>query len=144
MSRTPQTPPPQLRYSKRSQWFFTNSEILAAPSIIDKNGVTPALEKANRSKGCQFIETVGHVLKLHQVTIATAAMFLHRFYMRQSMVKFHHYVLSVCNLLIPGCGGDVCIPCDKGGRKSSKTTGLDYCVSTIQPQKLGSRNRRTE
>lgn len=82
-------PPSPLKPSP-SQWLFTKSEILMSPSC--REGLDPQTENANRSKGCQFVETIGHKLRLHQVTIATATMFLHRFYMRQPMSQFHHYV----------------------------------------------------
>src|SRR5438477_7599088 len=82
MSVSPATPS---RYSSRSssQWLFTKSETRNCPSI--KEGLDPKLERSNRLKGIQFIDTVGRKLRLHQPTIATAAMFFHRFYMRQSM-----------------------------------------------------------
>lgn len=117
--------------SKSSQWYFTKSEIMQTPSI--KQGLNPATEKANRSKGCQFIETVGQKLRLHQVTISTATTFLHRFYMRQPMSRYHHYVLFSTDLdSFPGCRSNMYIPCYKGRRESSETTRLDYSGNTIQ------------
>jgi hypothetical protein len=87
-SMSPQ--PPSQRISSSSQWLFTKAEILESPSVRD--GLEPQVEKANRSKGVLFIETVGYKLRLHKVTISTATMFLHRFYMREPMTRFHHYV----------------------------------------------------
>jgi len=89
MSVSPSTP--SRRPRAPSQWLFTKSETRATPSI--KDGVDPKQERANRLKGIQFIDKVGRILKLHQTTIATAAMFFHRFFMRQSMQRFHFYVL---------------------------------------------------
>lgn len=57
------------------------------------------LEATNRSKGANFIDTVGHKLRLHHITIATATMFFHRFYMFHPLTQFHHYVFS-----LPSCG----------------------------------------
>jgi protein BUR2 len=84
--RTPYTParPPS------SQWLFTKSELLSTPSI--QAGMTLEVEKTTRTKGIQLIQEVGTKLRLHQATIATAAMFFYRFYMRKSLVDFHHYV----------------------------------------------------
>jgi Cyclin, N-terminal domain len=87
MTHTPSHP----QSSAPPQWLFTKSEFISQSSSI-RHGLDPQTEKTNRSKGCQFIETVGHKLRLHQTTIATATMFLHRFYMRQPMSQFHHYV----------------------------------------------------
>jgi protein BUR2 len=83
-----------------SQWLFTKSELQASPSI--QAGMTPDQEKATRAKGIQLINEVGQKLRLHQTTIATAAMFFHRFYMRMSLVSHHHYVcpLTTCTSII--------------------------------------------
>jgi Cyclin, N-terminal domain len=73
-----------------SQWLFTKSELLSTPSI--HASMTSEQEKTMRTKGIQLIQEVGTKLRLHQATIATAAMFFHRFYMRKSLIDFHHYV----------------------------------------------------
>jgi hypothetical protein len=123
---TPRTPS-----SNSSQWLFTKSELLASPSIRD--GLDPQTEKGNRSKGCQFIETVGRNLRLHQPTIATAAMFFHRFYMRQPFSRFHQYVLSKKYLVTDfvGCCSDVCISSNKSRGESTETTRFDNGCCTI-------------
>jgi protein BUR2 len=43
-------------------------------------------EQSNRSKGVNFITQVGMLLKLPQLTLATASVYLHRFFMRHFMV----------------------------------------------------------
>jgi protein BUR2 len=77
-----------------SQWLFTEDEVLSAPSILD--GLSPAEERCRRAKGVNFIIQAGILLKLPQLTLATAAVFFQRFYMRKSMVPekmgVHHYV----------------------------------------------------
>ncbi|KAH0555912.1 hypothetical protein GP486_006145 [Trichoglossum hirsutum] len=81
-----------------SQWLFSEEELSRTPSILD--GMPAEQERENRSKGANFITQVGIMLKLPQLTLATASVFLHRFYMRYSMVEkegrpaFHYYV---CN-----------------------------------------------
>jgi hypothetical protein len=91
MANSPHTPARPPSTSTPSQWIFTKAEILSSPSI--KEGMDPQLEATNRSKGANFIDMVGHKLRLHQITIATATMFFHRFYMFRSLSRFHHYVL---------------------------------------------------
>ena len=80
-----------------SQWLFTEDEVLSAPSIID--GLSPTEERCRRAKGVNFIIQAGIMLKLPQLTLATAAVFFQRFYMRKSMVPeklgVHHYVRSM-------------------------------------------------
>ena len=59
--------------------------MLHTPSIVA--GLTPAQERENRAKGVNFILQVGIMLKLPQITLATASVFLHRFFMRYSMIE---------------------------------------------------------
>ena len=77
-----------------SQWFFTNAEINSTPSALDKLPI--AEERCRRAKGVNFIIQAGILLKLPQLTLATASVFFHRFFMRSSMVPerggLHHYV----------------------------------------------------
>jgi len=78
------------------------------------------LEATNRSKGANFIDLVGHKLRLHQVTIATATMFFHRFYMFHPLTQFHHYVPAPLSLGDTETDGGLgrwsvlSIPCDQG------------------------------
>jgi protein BUR2 len=78
------------------QWIFTEDELRRTPSILD---LMPAQKEGeNRAKGANFIIQCGIMLKLPQVTLETAVVFLHRFYMRHSMVDkpgqpgWHYYV----------------------------------------------------
>jgi hypothetical protein len=77
-----------------AQWLFTNEEINNSPSILD--GVAPIEERCRRAKGVNFLVQAGILLKIPQLTLATASVFFHRFYMRYSMEPgergIHHYV----------------------------------------------------
>lgn len=80
-----------------SQWYFSEAEIASTPSAID--GLPPAEERYRRAKGVNFIIQAGILLKLPQLTLATASVFFHRFFMRSSMYvekggssALHHYV----------------------------------------------------
>lgn len=83
-------------YEPQSQWFFTEEEIRNSPSVLD--GLPVAEEICRRAKGVNFIIQAGILLKIPQLTLGTAAVFFHRFYMRYSMVTekggIHHYVCS--------------------------------------------------
>lgn len=87
-----------------SQWLFTAAEMADTPSVRD--GLTVAEESCRRAKGVNFIIQTGILLKIPQLTLGTAAVFFHRFYMRYSMVVekggIHHYVSLAC-LAQPGC-----------------------------------------
>jgi hypothetical protein len=73
-----------------SQWLFTEEELLQTPSVLD--GISPEVEREQRSKGCNFITQLGIQLKLPQLTLATASTYLHRFYMQNSLKRHHYYV----------------------------------------------------
>ena len=87
-----------------SQWIFSDNELLRTPSILD--GLTPEKERENRGKGVNFILQVGMMLKLPQVTLATASVLLHRFFMRHSMVEtpgrpgFHYYSMAATSIYL--------------------------------------------
>jgi protein BUR2 len=78
----------------QSQWLFTEEEIHNSPSVLD--GISVAEESSRRAKGVNFITQAGILLKIPQLTLGTAAVFFHRFFMRYSMVQekggLHHYV----------------------------------------------------
>ena len=88
----------------QAKWLFTPAELSQTPSIVD--GLSLAQEHANRSKGVGFITQVGILLKLPQLTLATASVYLHRFYMRHSMVDLpsrpglHHYAIAAASLFL--------------------------------------------
>ncbi|KAL8904297.1 MAG: hypothetical protein Q9207_003361 [Kuettlingeria erythrocarpa] len=87
-----------------SQWLFTENELLRTPSILD--GLSPDKERENRGKGVNFIFQVGIMLKLPQVTQATASVLLHRFYVRHSMIDaggrtgFHYYTMAATSIFL--------------------------------------------
>jgi protein BUR2 len=80
----------------QSQWLFTEEEVRNSPSVHD--GLPVAEEISRRAKGVNFITQAGILLKIPQLTLGTASVFFHRFYMRYSMVPekggIHHYVCS--------------------------------------------------
>ncbi|KAF9217555.1 hypothetical protein BGZ59_003277 [Podila verticillata] len=72
-----------------NQWLFKKEDLYRTPSA--QNNIGFREEKESRSKGVLFIITVGMHLKLPQLTMATAALFFHRFYMRHSLTRFKFY-----------------------------------------------------
>ncbi|KQJ94550.1 cyclin-T1-2 [Brachypodium distachyon] len=67
-------------------WYFTKEE-LEKLSPSRKDGITESKESEIRHLCCSFIRDVGIRLKIPQMTIATAIMFCHRFYLHQSLAK---------------------------------------------------------
>ena len=84
-ARPPPSLPNELLLLAESQWLFTESELLLTPSILA--GLSSQKERESRGKGVNFILQVGIMLKLPQITLATASVYLHRFFMRHSMVE---------------------------------------------------------
>ncbi|KAL4800454.1 cyclin-like protein [Aspergillus venezuelensis] len=78
--RPPPAPSNPVLLAAQEQWLFTNEELARSPSQLD--GMSIADENLHRSKGVNFITQVGIMLKLPQPTLATAAVYLHRFFMR--------------------------------------------------------------
>ncbi|TGZ83297.1 cyclin-like protein [Ascodesmis nigricans] len=81
-----------------SQWLFTEEELKRTPSNLD--GITPQQEREMRSKGCNFITQLGIQLQLPQLTLATASMYLHRFYMQNSLKRYHYYEIAATALFL--------------------------------------------
>uniref|UniRef100_A0A0E0N9D9 Cyclin-like domain-containing protein n=1 Tax=Oryza rufipogon TaxID=4529 RepID=A0A0E0N9D9_ORYRU len=80
-------------------WYVTRDEVeRGSPSRRD--GVGAAKEAELRATYCSFIRDVGLRLQLPQVTIATATLLCHRFYLRQSHAKNEwQTVATVCVFL---------------------------------------------
>ncbi|RKP09450.1 cyclin-L1 [Thamnocephalis sphaerospora] len=62
----------------------TREQFTATPSA--KRGVSRSLESQLRALGCEFIQAAGILLKLPQVTMATAQVLLQRFYYVESLL----------------------------------------------------------
>ncbi|EEB06174.1 P-TEFB associated cyclin [Schizosaccharomyces japonicus yFS275] len=81
-----------------SQWIIKKEQLNCTPSVLDK--IPLQQEEIQRSKGCSFIINVGTKLKLPQSTLATANIFLHRFYLRHSLKEYHYYdIAATCIFL---------------------------------------------
>ncbi len=97
-------PPNEVLLAAEAQWIFTEDELLRTPSALD--GMPPEKERENRGKGVNFTIQVGVMLKLPQLTLATAGVFLHRFFMRYSMVDLpgrpglHYYSVAATALFL--------------------------------------------
>ncbi|MCJ1349411.1 hypothetical protein MMC31_007651 [Peltigera leucophlebia] len=104
-NRQPLAPRSEALVLAESQWLFTEADLLRTPSIIE-NGMTPEKEAENRGKGVNFITQVGIMLQLPQLTLATASVFLHRFFMRHPIQDvpdrpgYHYYTMAATSLFL--------------------------------------------
>nr|PNR45325.1 hypothetical protein PHYPA_015096 [Physcomitrium patens] len=82
-----------------ANWYFSRDEIeKQSPSRLD--GIDIKKETYFRKSYCTFLQDLGMRLKVPQVTIATAIVFCHRFFHRQSHKKNdRHMVATICMFL---------------------------------------------
>jgi len=82
-------------------WYWDKKDLENSPSR--KAGVTPENENRYRKEGSRFIYKLGQGMKLHHDTLASAAVFYHRFYQIHSFSKFRsRYVTATCCLFLAG------------------------------------------
>ncbi|CAN1221563.1 CYCT1-5 [Linum grandiflorum] len=89
----------QDRPEEGAGWYFTRKEIEEnSPSRID--GIDLKKETYLRKSYCTFLQDLGMKLKVPQITIATAIVFCHRFFIRQSHTRNdRRTVATVCMFL---------------------------------------------
>jgi cyclin T len=82
-------------------WYFSRAEIdKFSPSRLD--GIDAKKEANLRKSYCSFIKDIGVHFKMPQVAIATAIIFCHRFYMRQSHRTNDRYTIATACLFLAG------------------------------------------
>lgn len=81
-------------------WYYDKKELRNTPSIRD--GLEFETERRYRKEGTRFIMECGTVMILGHHTIATGAVYFHRFYMFHSFQEFPRYVTACCCLFLAG------------------------------------------
>ncbi|GAA5992472.1 hypothetical protein JCM10908_000834 [Rhodotorula pacifica] len=79
--------------STESQWFYTPRELAISPSI--QAGLTLQQELHGRSRAIKRLWTLRNYQTVHQPVISTAATFLHRFYMRETLQEYDPIIAAV-------------------------------------------------
>lgn len=82
----------------QSQWRISAEELKFTPSRLD--GRSFEEECSARSKGCLFIISLGASLRVTQIVIASACVFFHRFFMRNSFKEHHYYDVGAACLYL--------------------------------------------
>ncbi|PON67536.1 Cyclin [Trema orientale] len=83
------------------RWYFSRKEIEEnSPSRHD--GVDLKKETYLRKSYCTFLQDLGMRLKVPQVTIATAIIFCHRFFLRQSHAKNDRRTIATVCMFLAG------------------------------------------
>ncbi|XP_029129850.1 cyclin-T1-5 isoform X2 [Cajanus cajan] len=84
-----------------SRWYFSRKEIEEySPSKQD--GIDLKKETYLRKSYCTFLQDLGMRLKVPQVTIATAIIFCHRFFLRQSHAKNDRRTIATVCMFLAG------------------------------------------
>ncbi|GAU37835.1 hypothetical protein TSUD_56950 [Trifolium subterraneum] len=83
------------------RWYFSRKEIEEnSPSRAD--GINLKKETYLRKSYCTFLQELGKELKVPQVTIATAIVFCHRFFLRQSHAKNDRRTIATVCMFLAG------------------------------------------
>ena len=90
---TSQTKPTNTSNSEKElRWIFPKEKIENTPSRLD--GISADEELNYRQEAALFISDLGIMLKVNQLCINTAIIYMHRFYMIHSFKKFHRYMVA--------------------------------------------------
>ncbi|XP_072293794.1 uncharacterized protein [Eucyclogobius newberryi] len=80
------------------RWFFSREQLQQTPSRCC--GVEPDRELSYRQQAANLIQDMGQRLNVSQLTINTAIVYMHRFYMQHSFTKFHRNTMSPTTLFL--------------------------------------------
>uniref|UniRef100_A0A287D6J4 Cyclin T2 n=1 Tax=Ictidomys tridecemlineatus TaxID=43179 RepID=A0A287D6J4_ICTTR len=81
-----------------SRWFFTREQLENTPSR--RCGVEADKELSYRQQAANLIQDMGQRLNVSQLTINTAIVYMHRFYMHHSFTKFSRNIISPTALFL--------------------------------------------
>ncbi|XP_036387996.1 cyclin-T1-like isoform X1 [Megalops cyprinoides] len=80
------------------KWYFTREQIENNPSC--RAGLDPDKELSYRQQAANLLQDMGQRLNVSQLTINTAIVYMHRFYMIQSFTRFHRNVIAPATLFL--------------------------------------------
>ncbi|XP_021574665.1 cyclin-T1 isoform X3 [Carlito syrichta] len=75
------------RKNNNKRWYFTREQLENSPSR--RFGLDPDKELSYRQQAANLLQEMGQRLNVSQLTINTAIVYMHRFYMIQSFTQFH-------------------------------------------------------
>ncbi|NXJ97186.1 CCNT2 protein, partial [Corythaixoides concolor] len=84
--------------STASRWFFSREQLENTPSR--RCGVEADKELSYRQQAANLIQDMGQRLNVSQLTINTAIVYMHRFYMHHSFTKFNRNIISPTALFL--------------------------------------------
>lgn len=81
-----------------NDWIFTSQELRSTPS--QRDGMKYVDELIIRRNACDFIEKMAKALDLPKLAQISADNYLHRFFMRQSLVRYDKYLVAAACVLL--------------------------------------------
>ncbi|OEL18023.1 Cyclin-T1-3 [Dichanthelium oligosanthes] len=84
-----------------NSWYFSRKEI-EENSLSRRDGIDVKKESYLRKTYCIFLQDLGMRLQVPQVTIATAIVFCHRFFLRQSHAKNDRRTIATVCMFLAG------------------------------------------
>ncbi|CAN6249905.1 unnamed protein product [Urochloa humidicola] len=84
-----------------ASWYYNRKEI-EENSLSRRDGIDLKKESYLRKSYCTFLQDLGMRLKVPQVTIATAIVFCHRFFLRQSHAKNDRRTIATVCMFLAG------------------------------------------
>ncbi|KAM3293383.1 hypothetical protein ACQJBY_036758 [Aegilops geniculata] len=108
--------PYRFPYNKRvedgnlgASWYFSRKEI-EENSLSRRDGISLKKESFLRKSYCTFLQDLGVRLQVPPVTIATAIVFCHRFFLRQSHAKNDRLTVATVCMFLAGKVEETPIP----------------------------------
>ncbi|XP_008568911.1 PREDICTED: cyclin-T1 [Galeopterus variegatus] len=86
------------RKNNNKRWYFTREQLENSPSR--RFGLDPDKELSNRQQAAKLLQDMGQRLNVSQLTINTAIVYMHRFYMIQSFTQFHRNSVAPAALFL--------------------------------------------
>ncbi|KAH7640707.1 cyclin n-like protein [Dermatophagoides farinae] len=84
--------------AQRERWYFTKDELENSPSR--RFGIDAEKELSYRQQAANLIQDMGQKLKVNQLVINTAIVYMHRFYTQHSFTRFHRNSIASCALFL--------------------------------------------
>uniref|UniRef100_A0A147B2F8 Cyclin-T1 n=1 Tax=Fundulus heteroclitus TaxID=8078 RepID=A0A147B2F8_FUNHE len=84
--------------SCNNKWYYSRQQIDNNPSR--RAGLDPDKELSYRQQAANLLQDMGQRLNVSQLTINTAIVYMHRFYMVQSFTRFHRNVIAPAALFL--------------------------------------------
>merc|ERR1719225_1341704 len=84
--------------SAKAKWYFTPERLSNTPSV--EAGIPIEKELSYRQQAANFIQDMGQRLRVTQLCINTAIVYMQRFYMFHSFTKFHRNTIAAASLFL--------------------------------------------